>query len=186
MKQTVLKPSTSLTISIKITILQKVGEDKLSDRYKVNVDDTTLNYLIEMVGINLQNLMNEIRKLIEYAGEGNTITKDAVNELAIKQIESVIFDLTDSLGKKNIENSLIVLKNLLYAKEPIQKIFVTLYNHFKKIYITKIALREKLNVAESLNLKPNQTFLTTKYKQQAKYFEEIELNKILKELSNLD
>lgn len=37
-----------------------------------------------------------------------------------------------------------------------------------------------------MNLKPNQTFLTTKYKQQAKYFEEIELNKILKELSNLD
>ncbi len=33
-----------------------------------------------------------------------------------------------------------------------------------------------------MNLKPNQTFLTTKYKQQAKYFEEIELNKILKRI----
>ena len=101
--------------------------------YKVNVDDSTLNYLIEMAGINLQNLMNEIRKLIEYAGEGNTITKEAVNELTIKQIESVIFDLTDNLGNKKIEKALEVLDNLIYQKEPLQRILITLYTHFKRL-----------------------------------------------------
>ena len=62
----------------------------------------------------------------------------------------------------------------------------TLYNHFKKLYITKMALRENKELTTSLNLKPNQMFLTTKYKVQAKYFKESELRAILQELCNLD
>lgn len=158
----------------------------ICNAYKVNIDSSTLNYFIESCGTSLQDLINEIRKQIEYVGTNGTITKQTIDLLAIKQFESIIFDLTDSLGKRNISEALQVLKNLIYAKEPIQKIFITLYNHFKKIYITKVAIREKLNIAESLNLKPNQTFLTNKYTMQAKYFKEEELRKILQEFINLD
>lgn len=158
----------------------------ICNAYKVNVDGATLNYLIENCGTSLQDLINEIRKQIEYVGENGTITKQTIDLLAIKQFESIIFDLTDSLGRKNIAEALQVLKNLLYAKEPIQKIFITLYNHFKKLYITKVALREKLNVAESLRLKPNQTFLVSKYSTQAKFFKEEELKNILLEFIDLD
>ena len=145
-----------------------------------------MNYFIESCGTSLSDLINEIRKQIEYVGPNGTITKQTIDLLGIKQFESIIFDLTDSLGKKDIEQALRVLKNLLYAKEPIQKIFITLYNHFKKIYITKIAVNEKLNIAESLNLKPNQTFLASKYKTQSGYFKEAELKTILKEFIELD
>lgn len=158
----------------------------ICNMYKVNVDAVTLNYLIENCGTSLQDLINEIRKQIEYVGAGGTITKQNIDLLGIKQFESIIFDLTDNLGKKNIEESLKVLKNLIYAKEPIQKIFITLYNHFKKLYITKIAVNENLNLAESLNLKANQTFLAGKYRMQSGYFKEAELKKLLKEFIDLD
>ena len=134
----------------------------------------------------MQDLINEIRKLIEYVGTGGTIYKQAVDLLCIKQFDSVIFDLTDNLGKKNVDKALEVLHGLLYQKEPIQKILITLYHHFKKLYIIKIAQRENKNIAESLNLKPNQMFLVTKYKMQADYFEESELKKIVEELIDLD
>ena len=158
----------------------------ICNSYKVNIDNNTLNYFIECCGTSLQDLINEIRKQIEYVGEDGSITKDTIDLLAIKQFESIIFDLTDSLGKRNISEALQVLKNLIYAKEPVQKIFITLYGHFKKIYITKVAIREKLNIAESLNLKPNQTFLVNKYTMQSKYFKEEELRKILQEFIDLD
>ena len=158
----------------------------ICNAYKVNIDEATTRYFIECCGTNMQELINEIRKLIEYAGENGTITSREINLLSTKQIQAIIFDLTDSLGKKDIAQSLKVLKGLIASKEPIQKILITLYNHFKKLYIVKIAERSNKNLITAMNLKPNQTFLTTKYKQQAKYFEEIELNKILKELSNLD
>lgn len=165
-------------------IVQKLK--KICALYKVNASDMTLNYLIETSGTSLQDLINEIRKLIEYVGENGTITEKEVDLLASKQIESIIFDLTDSLGLKQTDKALEVLNNLIYQKEPIQKILVTLYNHFKKLYFCKEAVRLNKDVVNSLNLKPTQTFLVTKYKKQASYFKQEDLKKIMEELVNLD
>ena len=154
--------------------------------YKVNIDDITLKYLIETCGTSMQELINESRKLIEYAGENGTVKKEDIDLLCIKEVEAVIFTLTDSLGKKDIKNALETLKNLIYNKEPIQKILITLYNHFKKLYFTKLALEERKDIAVALNLKPNQLFLASKYKAQAGYFGKEELRKIIEEFIMLD
>ena len=130
----------------------------------------------------MQDLINEVRKLIEYKGVGGTITKEDIDKLCIKQIQAVIFDLTDNLGKKALD----VYRGLIANKEPIQRILVTLYNHFKKLYIIKIAEKYHQDVASSMNLKPNQMFLVTKYKTQARYFEEKDLRKVLGEIIDLD
>ena len=114
------------------------------------------------------------------------ITKKEVDLLCIKKLDSITFDLTDNLGKKKVRSALDVLHGLIYQKEPIQKILITLYHHFKKLYIVSLAQKENKNIAESLNLKPNQTFLVSKYKTQANYFKEEELRKILEELIDLD
>lgn len=158
----------------------------ICNAYKVNITEQDLQLLIENCGTNMQDLINEIRKLIEYAGEGGTIDKVAIESLATKQIDAIIFDLTDNLGKKDIKKAMEVLDGLVYNKEPIQKILITLYNHFKKLYIVKLSEKYNRNLAESMNLKPNQMFLITKYKKQADYFEETELREILEEFINLD
>lgn len=158
----------------------------ICNAYKVEIDDNVLKYFVEVCGTNMQDLINEIRKLIEFAGENGTITKQAVDLLCIKQINSIIFDLTDNLGKKNVKKAIEVLHNLLYTKEPIQKILITLYYHFKKLYIVKLSEKYNKSLTESLNLKPNQMFLTNKYKAQATYFKQEELKKILEELMDLD
>ena len=158
----------------------------ICNSYNVNIDGPTLAYFIESCGTDLQDLINEVRKLIEYAGKDGTVTKEDIDALCIKKFDSVIFDLTDSLGQKNVKLALEVLKNLIYAKEPIQKILITLYNHFKKLYIVKLCEKYKEDVLSNLNLKPNQTFLVSKYKRQAGYFSEEDLRNILKELIDLD
>lgn len=158
----------------------------ICNSYKVQIDNSTLRYFIECAGTNMQDVINEIRKLIEYAGTNGTIKREDIDKLTIKKLESVIFDLTDTLGKKDIAKALEVLQNLIYAKEPIQKILITLYNHFKKLYFTTIALKYNKDIITSLNLKPNQTFLVNKYKTQAKYFKEKELKEILQNLRDLD
>lgn len=158
----------------------------ITNAYKVNIDVPTLSYFIECCGTDMQDLINEIRKLIEYVGQGGTITKDDIDKLSIKKMESIIFDLTDSLGKKDTKTAIEVLRNLILAKEPVQKILITLYGHFKKLYLVKLALKENKDIIYSLDLKPNQTFLVNKYKTQAGYFKTSEIKRILKELCDLD
>lgn len=158
----------------------------ICNMYQVNVDEKTLQIFIETCGTDMNNLINEIRKLIEYAGKEGTITEESINKLATKEFDSVIFDLTDNLGKRNIKEALEILKGLIYNKEPVQKILITLYNHFKKIYLTKLALEYGKDILETLRLKPNQTFLVSKYKKQSEYFKLNELRNILFELIELD
>ena len=158
----------------------------ITNSYKVNIDSYTLSYFIECSGTNMQDLINEIRKLIEYAGENGTITKEDIDNLSIKKIDNIIFDLTDSLGKKQIKDAINIYRNLIINKEPAQKILITLYNHFKKLYLLKIALNENKDIIYALSLKPNQTFLVNKYKTQANYFSQKEIKTVLKQLIDLD
>jgi len=166
--------------------IQVIGRIKaICNAYKVDISDSTLKYFIESCGTNMQELINEIRKLIEYAGVNGTITNKEIDMLCTKKIDSIIFDLTDYLGKKQVNKALEVLNGLIYQKEPIQKILITLYNHFKKLYIVKIEQNNK-DLTQVLKLKPNQLFLVTKYKTQANYFKENELKNIVEELIDLD
>ena len=88
---------------------------KISMAYKVNIDENTAKYLVECCGSGMQELINELRKVIEYAGAGGTITKESIDKLCIKQIQAIIFDLTDYLGARNVGKALEILKKL--AKE---------------------------------------------------------------------
>lgn len=79
---------------------------KIATAYQVNIEDSTIRYLVECCGTSMQDLINEIRKLIEYKGEGKTITNQDIDKLCTKQIQAVIFDLTDNLGKKETRQSI--------------------------------------------------------------------------------
>lgn len=168
---------------------QKIGQlitkvKSISAAYGVQIQENVAQYFIECTGTNMEDIINEIRKLIEYAGKGGTITKEDIDSLTIKKSESVIFDLTDNLGKKNLHEAINVLHNLIYAKEPVQKILVMLYNHFKKLYIVQLSKGQ--NVAQNLKLKPNQTFLVSKYQNQAKFFTQDEIRNLLNEFMYID
>ena len=156
----------------------------ISKAYNVSINDSNARYIVECVGTNMQDIINELRKLIEYAGNGGTINKEDIDALTIKNTESIIFELTDNLGQKNIKASMDVLHNLIYSKEPLQVILIMLYRHFKKLFLFHLCKGN--DVAKHLKLKPNQTFLIRKYSTQASYFKTNELEKILEELIYLD
>ena len=128
----------------------------------------------------------KLESLLNLLENGGTITIEAIDKLAIPQIDGIIFNLIDELGMKNIEKAMLTLHNLLYQREPIQMILIMLYRHFKKLYLVKLANREGKNLQDVLELKPNQMFLVSKYKRQAGYFKTKELRNILKELIELD
>ena len=181
----------------KIGTIQSFAEEKpaqivarlksICQAYEVKADQPTLAYLVEMCGTNMQELINEIRKLIEYAGKGGTIDKKAVDLLCTRKPDSVIFNLTDYLGKKEIANAFRVLQDLKYQKEPTQLILIMLYNHFKKLYYTKKATEQgRQDLITLLNLKPNQDFLVSKYRTQAGRFQTEDLRGLLESLADLD
>ena len=90
------------------------------------------------------------------------------------------------MGTKNTKKALETLNDLIYLKEPLQSIMVNVYRHFKKLYLVKLSEKDNGNIAEILELKPNQMFLVSKYKKQTTYFTEEELRSFLSNMLELD
>ncbi len=53
--------------------------------YKVNIEESTIQYLIECSGTSMQDLINEIRKLIEYVGENRNNKKRRYRQISNKK-----------------------------------------------------------------------------------------------------
>lgn len=152
--------------------------------YKVNIDLNLANYIIEQVGTDFNLILNEIRKIIEYTGEGNSVKKEDIDELLIKTPDAVIFDLTNNIGKSNQKEIFKIYKELVYQGNPPQVLLLTLYRHLKKLLIAKKSNAN--NIFFNLKLKENQRFLVKKYMDQIRNYSEEELIKIIKELILLD
>ena len=142
------------------------------------------NYMIQTCGTDKLMLYNEIQKLVDYIAERNEILKDDIEIVGIRTLETIIFDLTDCVGARNISNALKYLEELLQQKEPLQKILIMIARHFKSLLITKICLNENRNLAEELNTKF--PFIINKYKEQARKFTCEELENVLIDLAELD
>lgn len=153
-----------------------------ANSYGATIDNSNAEYLIEICGTDKVFLDNEINKLANSI-EDNKITKEIIDKMCIKTSEIIIFDLIDCIGSKNSRVALKYLDELIENKEPIQKIMIMVYKHFKMLLLAKEALREKKDVAIELNVKP---YPAKKYTTQCRNFTSEELIKILKELAKLD
>ena len=150
----------------------------------ISISNQDVMYLVNLCGTEKQILKNEMDKLFGYATYSKVIKKEDIDKLCVKTSDVIIFDLTDSLGTKNVKNALICLNELIENKEPIQKIVIMIAKHFKSLLVTKIATEQNLNVMNELGTKS--TYATNKYKEQARRFSKQELVNMIKKLAKLD
>ncbi|MBQ9280541.1 MAG: DNA polymerase III subunit delta [Clostridia bacterium] len=152
--------------------------------YHVQISTADINYFINLCGTEKLILKNEMDKLIDYAFETKTISKEDIDLLCIRTSDIIIFDLTDSLGNKDKKKALNALNELLANKEPIQKIVIMIAKHFKSLLVAKIATIDNKNVMEELSTKS--TYAANKYKSQARSFSVKELSNMIQALAMLD
>ena len=153
--------------------------------FPVKMSDINIRYFVEVVGTDSFTINNELAKQV-YCNLNGEITKKSIDTLATKNMESVIFDLTNAMGTKNAKQALEILDNLLSQKIDFVVILPFTYSTLKKIYYTKLAIKEKVPLAPLLDLKAGTAFLERKYKEQSSLFKESELRMILDELIRLD
>lgn len=150
--------------------------------YGIELEKADAVYLVDLCGNNKQVLSNEILKLIDYV-ENKKITKADIDKMCIRTSEVIIFDMTDSFGRKDIKATLKNLDDLIENKEPLQKILIMITKHFKSLLLAKEILEQGKNVATELGINP---YPAMKYSTQCKNFSKEDLIRIFKELAQLD
>ncbi len=104
------------------------------------MNESTASYLVETVGDSLNVLFNEIQKSANFAGQGNEITRECVDSVAVRSLEAKVFDLSKHILNHIPQGALELLHTLMLQKaEPID-IFGVILTAFVDIYRVKVSV----------------------------------------------
>lgn len=152
--------------------------------YKIS--PLNINLLINNCNNNFNRVVQEVEKLKMYKYEEKEITRDDINLLIKKNLDSNIFDLIDYINKGNRKEAYRIYNELIKNNEAPVKILVTLANNYRLIYQVKVLVNSKSDkeIMEMLNIKKEGRLYILK--KQTYNFTSNRLLKIIKELAKTD
>jgi len=144
------------------------------------ITQSTADYLLEKTGTEMDNIYNEVEKLIGYTWDKDTITPEDIDEIVTPQITGKIFQMMDAIGLKQQSKALSLYYDLLSVRERPSHILYLIMRHFNILLQIKdltangyptVAITEKVNVP---------AFAVSKYISQARNFTKEQLTEALK------
>jgi DNA polymerase-3 subunit delta len=142
--------------------------------------------MIEMIGVSLRELTQEIEKVSLLTGERNAIELKDVEESGADIKVHSVFDFTDAIGSKDILKALTSLGRLLHWGEPSPKILSMVERHFRLLWRIKLMLQKGLDrggIASRVGMSP---YILNIYLEQEKRISGEELQEIFNELYSAD
>lgn len=133
--------------------INTIIKDKLKD---FKMDNYTINYLIEYCGNDNEKIINELDKLMIYKFDEKIITKEDIELIVIKSLTDNIFDLINSITKRNKKKSYDIYIDLTRNGTDINMIIAMLEEQYRIMYNGRILLNENNNdykkVADIMNI----------------------------------
>jgi len=80
------------------------------------LSEEAADYLVEVVGDHLHDLDNALEKVFLSVGEKRTIELSDMEEITTEVKISTVFDLTDAIGRQNLEKALGILEKAMESK----------------------------------------------------------------------
>ncbi|MCD8124312.1 MAG: DNA polymerase III subunit delta [Lachnospiraceae bacterium] len=137
--------------------------------------EATVDEFLTRTGDDMENIRQELEKLIGYVGERQIVTTQDVETITTVQLGDRIFEMIDAIANRNQKKALDLYYDLLMLREPPMKIMVLIARQFRGILQVK-ELRERGvardEMAQRCKLRP---FQVTRYLGQASRFRREEL-----------
>lgn len=159
---------------------------KIFKSHKKQIDTEAVSFLIETSEPGMTEILNEINKLLLFAGEKSTIEIDDIKKVCTKSVKSRIFDLTDAIAEKNINLALKLLNDMVILKEPMSKILFMIARQLRQILEMKLLILEGLGAKEASSHMGITPYIGNKILKQTKIFTVDALKEAVQEALDLD
>jgi DNA polymerase-3 subunit delta len=103
-------------------------------REKKSIQQSTLDLFLEMTGNDMENIANELEKLICYTMGRSAIERRDVEEICTARTENRIFDMIRAVAEKRQKEALDLYYDLLAQKEPPMRILYLVARQFNQLY----------------------------------------------------
>lgn len=104
---------------------------------KKNITGEALQLFLEMAGNDMENIAQELEKLLSYVYEKDAIEKKDVEEICTVTTESKIFDMIHALAEKRQKQALDLYYDLLALKEPPMRILFLIARQFNQMLLLR-------------------------------------------------
>ena len=96
---------------------------------------------------------SEVKKLIDYCSHDGTVTLEAVNAIVHKDSEYQIYEMVECIASSKTDEAYGILKDLLSKNESEQKLFISVYSHFRRMLHIAVSDAKNSELAEVLGVK---------------------------------
>ncbi len=162
--------------NISSNTIKLIINDKIN-REGIKISDGAVNKLIEYSNNSITKIDTELDKLnsISLSRNHSLITEDDIEQNVAKDIEYVIFDLTNAICSKNSDKAYILIDTMLKNKEQPVTIISAISNYFRRLFLVSRSEFDKSYMSQMLGVKE---FAITKSKEQASMFGQKKLKEI--------
>ena len=140
-----------------------------------------LNLLLDRTGTNMENIRKEVEKLICYKYYDEGITARDVEALCVVQVQNKIFEMVESVARKEQKRALELYYDLIALKEAPMKILALIARQFNMLLQVRELKKKGYSEADiAKNTGLNAYYLKKKYIPQAAQFKMKQLEDALK------
>lgn len=151
-----------------------------------NITKENMNYLLEKLGEDMDNINSELEKLISYTWGREVIEKEDIDNVCISEITGKIFEMVDAMGNKNQKKALELYYDLIAVREAPMRILFMLTRQFHIMYqIKELSQKGAANseIAAKAGLAP---FIVNKTMKQCRNFTQGALRKALNDCLKME
>lgn len=154
---------------------------KTANENNIKISPDAVNLISEYCGGDLYKINGELQKLTGYCADKGVIETGDVKLLVLKSADYQVYEFTNALTKDN-GNAYAVYQSLK-EKQPLQIVFVTVYNFFKRMLYASLTNEDNATVASYLNV---HEYAVKMARQEAKKFTKAQLKSFVEMLAAVD
>ncbi len=151
--------------------------------HKIIIGREAIEKIIDFTSSEMSKIQSELTKLISYVGSNNEITLQDIDKVILKDIDYEIYQLTGYIADLKYDKAFSVLNEMLGKNQDKQKLFISIYYHFRRLLHSAISNLSDLELANSLGVKE---YAIVKARAQARKFSPVKLKAICDKLALLD
>ncbi len=144
-------------------------------RSQKRITARTMDLFLGMVGDDMENIRQELEKLIAYTGERDVITDDDIYAICTEHITGKVFDLVADIANGKKKEAMERYEDLLTLKETPTRILFLITRQFNQILqVKELSARglDRKSIASRLKVQP---FVVGRVLGQAKRFTKDEI-----------
>lgn len=112
------------------------------------IEPSAAELLVYYTGNNLRELVAQLEKLTSFCGERSSITPDDVRAMASDTKIDSVFELSDALGKRNLDRAMRQLQTVLRDSDTPYMLIGAFARHFRQLCMIRALLQKKLSADE--------------------------------------